>query len=103
MKVRMKEDRKGSPNGIDVIDYKKGRIYDMPADLAEPWIDRGFAATVKGKEPEETKVIEPEEKKVEVPEEKKVDEPKEKQEPPGPEEKKEEPPKPPETKDKKKN
>jgi hypothetical protein len=95
----MKEDRKGSPNGIDVIDYKKGKTYDMPADLAEPWIDQGFAAAVKGKAPEETKVIEPGEKKVIEPEEKKVDEPSATKEPPGPEEKKEK--EPPGTKTKK--
>lgn len=92
MKVRMKEDKSGSPDGINVIEYKKGKTYDLPKELAEAWIDRELAVAVKGKAPKETKVEEPEETK--------VDEPEEQQEPPGPEEPEEK--EPPETKDKKK-
>ena len=83
MKVRMKEDKKGSPDGINVIDYEKGKTYDMPDVLAKPWIKKGLAVAVKppkveeeeieepkAEEPDETKVIEPEETKEEAPPEK---------------------------------
>lgn len=83
MKVRMKEDKKGSPDGINVIDYEKGKTYDMPDVLAKPWIKKGLAVAVKppkveeeieepkAEEPDETKVIELPEKKEEAPPEKK--------------------------------
>lgn len=68
MKVKMKQDKKGSPDGIQVIDYKEGKIYDMPDVLAEAFIDRKLAVAVKSPEtkvegPDETKVIEPPETK----------------------------------------
>lgn len=75
MKVRMKEDKKGSPNGIDVIDYEKGKTYDMPDVLAEAFIDQGLAAAVKPQKPPETKVEEPDETKVIEPEETKEEAP----------------------------
>lgn len=83
MKVRMKEDKKGSPDGINVIDYEKGKTYDMPDVLAKPWIKGGLAVAVKppkveeeveepkAEEPDESKVIEPPETKEEAPAEKK--------------------------------
>jgi len=79
MKVRMNKDRKGSPDGINVIDYKKGKTYDMPDELAKPWIKKGLAVAVKppkveeeieepkAEEPDETKVIEQPETKEEAP------------------------------------
>lgn len=82
MKVRMKEDKKGSPDGINVINYEKGKTYDMPDVLAKPWIKKGLAVAVKppkveeeieepeAEEPDETKVIEPPETKEEAPPEK---------------------------------
>lgn len=98
MKVRMKEDKQGSPDGINVIDYKKGKVYDMPDELAKPWIKKGLAVAVKppkveeeieepkAEEPDETKVIEPPETKEEAPEENNEEIP--------PEEKVEKPPEP---------
>ena len=70
MKVRMKEDKQAAPDGINIIDYKKGRTYDMPEELAKEFIKQGVVAAVKPKEvkveePDETKVIEPEETKKE--------------------------------------
>jgi len=82
MKVRMKEDKKGSPDGINVIDYEKGKTYDMPDVLAKPWIKKGLAVAVKppkveeeieepkAEESDESKVIEPEETKEKAPPEK---------------------------------
>lgn len=51
MKIKMTQDKKGSPNGIQVIDYEKGKVYDIPAELAEPWIARKLAVAVKPAEP----------------------------------------------------
>lgn len=72
MKVRMKKDKQAAPDGIHVLDYVKGRTYEIPDDLAGRLIDLGFAAAVKAStkphEPEETKVEEPEETKDEEPE-----------------------------------
>lgn len=74
MKVRMKEDKRGSPDGINVIDYEKGKTYDMPDVLAKPWIKKGLAVAVKPpkleEEVEEPKAEEPEETKEEAPPEK---------------------------------
>ena len=69
MKVRMKEDKLASPDGVEVIDYKKGRIYDMPDELAGNLINIGLATAIKAKKPPETKVEEPDETKVIEPEE----------------------------------
>lgn len=60
MKVKMKQDKKGSPDGIQVIDYKEGKTYDMPDVLADAFIARKLAVGVK---PPETKIEKPEEKK----------------------------------------
>jgi hypothetical protein len=72
MKVRMKENKQAAPDGITVINYEKGKIYDMPDELDEAFIDQGLAAALKLKKPGETKVEEPDETKVvEPPETKK--------------------------------
>jgi len=71
MKVRMKEDKQAAPDGINIIDYQKGRTYDMPEGMAKAFIKQGVVAAVKPvkeekvEEPNETKVIEPEETKKE--------------------------------------
>ena len=67
MKVRMKETKKGSPDGVQVFDYKKGRTYDLPDRLSEAFVRAGWASLVKPQKPpeeeKETKVIEPPETK----------------------------------------
>ena len=67
MKVRMKETKKGSPDGVEVNEYKKGRTYDLPDRLAGAFVRAGWATVVKPPKPpeeeKETKVIEPPETK----------------------------------------
>ena len=89
MKVKMKENKKGSPDGALVNDYKKGRTYDLPDKLANAFVGQGWATAVKPQKPPEE---EPPETKIEEPDETKVIEP--------PETKEEAPPEP-EKKDKK--
>ncbi|GAI86465.1 unnamed protein product [marine sediment metagenome] len=48
----MTQDKKGSPDGIQVIDYEKGKVYDLPIELAEPWIARKLAVAVKSADPD---------------------------------------------------
>lgn len=64
MKIRMKETKKGSPDGVQVFDYKKGRTYDLPDRLADAFVRAGWAVATKPSKPPETKVEEPEETKV---------------------------------------
>lgn len=61
MKVKMKETKKGSPDGIRVIEYQKGKTYDLPEELAEPWVDQDVAAAVRPSKAPEEKVEKPEE------------------------------------------
>jgi len=96
MKVRMKKDKLASPDGVEIIDYKKGRTYDMPDELAGNLINIGLATAIKPQKPPETKVEEPDETKVIEPEETKDEEETEEEE-----EKKDEKPPEPEKKDKK--
>lgn len=42
MKVRMLVDRRGSPDGITAVLYKAGEVYDLPPDLATPWLAKGY-------------------------------------------------------------
>lgn len=51
MKIKMLQDKKGSPDGIKVIGYEKGKVVDLPVELAEPWIARKLAVAVKVAEP----------------------------------------------------
>lgn len=85
MKVRMKEDKKGSPDGINVIDYEKGKTYDMPDVLAKPWIKKGLAVAVKPPKVEE-EIEEPEAKEPEETKDDGLEEPKD-EEPPEPKKK----------------
>ena len=83
MKIRMKENKKGSPDGVQVLDYQKGKTYDLPDRLAGVFVKQGWAVAVKpqkppepeDEEPLETKVIEPEETKDEELEEPIIEEP----------------------------
>jgi len=42
MRVRMLTDRRGSPDGIHAELYQAGQVYDLPPDLAEPWLAKGI-------------------------------------------------------------
>jgi hypothetical protein len=42
MQIRMLQDRRGSPNGITALLYKAGQTYDLPPDLAVPWLAKGY-------------------------------------------------------------
>ncbi len=50
MKIRMLVTKKGSPDGIQVIEYQAGQKYDLPQELADVLLREGWA--------EEDKVIE---------------------------------------------
>jgi len=50
MKIRMLITKKGSPDGIQVIEYQAGQKYDLPQELADVLLREGWA--------EEDKVIE---------------------------------------------
>jgi len=75
MKIRMKDTKKGSPDGVLVNEYQKRRIYDLPDRLADAFVRAGWASIVKPQEPDETKVEEPPETKV-------IEPPETKEEPP---------------------
>jgi hypothetical protein len=68
----MVETKKGSPDGINVFEYAKGKSYDLPQGLADIFIREGWAEWVKETNEErivremKEKVIE--EKVVEIPE-----------------------------------
>ena len=47
IKVRMIQTKKGSPDGIRVIEYQKGEIYDLPASLAEVFLREGWAKKIQ--------------------------------------------------------
>ena len=64
MKVRMKETKKGSPDGVQVFEYKKGRTYDLPDRLANAFVRAGWATAVKPPKPPEEKIEEENETKV---------------------------------------
>ena len=56
MKVRMLETRLGSPDGIQVNEYKAGEKYDMPESLAKGFLKNGWAEEDRTLDvPEETK------------------------------------------------
>ena len=71
MKVRMREDKKASPDGVEIIDYKKGKTYEMPDELARAFVEQKLAIALGTFKPLETKVEEPSETKVEAPPEEK--------------------------------
>lgn len=43
MKIRMLIDQKGSPDGIQVNEYEAGKKYDLPANLAQVFLDNNWA------------------------------------------------------------
>jgi hypothetical protein len=59
MLVKMLETKLGSPDGIQVNEYKKGEEYDLPSSLAQVFLDEGWAEEVKESKkpgPEQNKV-----------------------------------------------
>lgn len=42
MRIRMLQDRRGSPDGISTVLYKAGEAYELPSALAEPWLAKGY-------------------------------------------------------------
>lgn len=42
MRIRMLQDRRGSPDGTSAVLYKAGEAYDLPPDLATPWLAKGY-------------------------------------------------------------
>jgi hypothetical protein len=56
MKVRMLVSIDGAPDGIEVKHFLRGQTYDLPPDLAGPWLDRGVCEQDKmAPGPSETK------------------------------------------------
>lgn len=58
MLVKMLSTKQGSPNGIVVRTYERGRTYELPGELAEAFINMAWAEPDEGprgpEEPEET-------------------------------------------------
>lgn len=46
MLIQMIKNEKGSPNGIQVVEYVKGEEYDMPEDLGKVFVKMGAAKMV---------------------------------------------------------
>lgn len=77
MKIKMLKKVPGSMNGIAIQIFDEGVEYDLPKDLADAFILKGYAENLEVS-PMEQKVIEPEEtKEFEDHPERTVDEPKE--------------------------
>jgi hypothetical protein len=69
MLVNMLETKLGSPDGIQVNEYKKGEEYNLPSSLARVFLDEKWAKEVKETKkpgPDETKVDGPSEEKEEA-------------------------------------
>lgn len=49
MKVKMLQNAKGSPDGIQVCDYQKNVIYDLNESLANSFIEQGLVELVEEK------------------------------------------------------
>lgn len=50
MKIKMTKTTDGSPDGININTYEKGKKYDIPASLAENFLGQDAAKEDKGKE-----------------------------------------------------
>lgn len=48
MILRFIKETKGSPNGIDVVKYEKGKTYIVPTSLVDPFLTLGVAIEVTG-------------------------------------------------------
>jgi len=62
MKILMVETKKGSPDGINISEFAKGKEYDLPPGLADVFIHEGWAKIVEEKL--EKKIIKVKEKQV---------------------------------------
>lgn len=43
MRIRMLVTRTGSPDGVHAERFEQGRVYDLPASLAGPYLAKGYA------------------------------------------------------------
>jgi hypothetical protein len=43
VRVEMIESRKGSPDGVAVLDFDAGQAYDLPDELADVFVREGWA------------------------------------------------------------
>jgi len=57
MKVRIKQNCKGSPDGIHINEYKKNEEVELPDDLATAFIGLGWAELIKTESPKKKKLI----------------------------------------------
>lgn len=62
MKIKMLKTVPGSLNGITIQTFEEGAEYDLPAELADAFVLKGYAENLEAG-PMEQKVIEPEETK----------------------------------------
>lgn len=59
-KITMLVDDKGSPDGAHVVEYRAGQSYDVPAELAEAFVEhRKTAVENKVEAPAEVKAASP--------------------------------------------
>lgn len=56
MKVLMTKTQKGSPDGITIIEYQEGTVYDIPEDLAKVFVKQ-IKCAQKYKESQEVEEI----------------------------------------------
>jgi len=47
MKVRMVSTQKGSPNGIAIKLYTKGKVYDVPDELGKVFLQESWAEKLR--------------------------------------------------------
>ncbi|MDR5730101.1 MAG: hypothetical protein RB191_22035 [Terriglobia bacterium] len=47
MRVKMLVDAPGSPDGVTVLDYTEGVVYDVPDDLGNVFLAEKFAAKTR--------------------------------------------------------
>lgn len=58
IRVKILETVKGSPDGIQVFEYREGEVCDLPSSLASIFLEAGYAEEVKIEEIEEKKELE---------------------------------------------
>ena len=68
MKLRMIKTAKGSPDGLKVVEYKKGETYEIPEELAKVFLEQMKVAVFEIETPEDPQeeIETPEDPKPEV-------------------------------------
>jgi len=60
MRVKMLEDAPGSPDGVNVLEYAGGKVYEVNDDLGNVFVNEGLAKVDESTtEPEPEPAIEP--------------------------------------------